>query len=134
MRNKPLLIFDGTCDFCRMWIDRWKDTTADTIDYAPYQEVSPEFPDIPIDAFQRSVVLVEPDGRISKAAEAVFRALSYVPRKKWIYAFYKNVPPFASVSEAAYRLIAGHRNFFLRITRALWGKSVRASTYETSEW
>src|SRR5437867_9101472 len=133
MRNKPLIIFDGTCDFCRMWIDRWKDTTGEAIDYAPYQEVSPEFPDIPVDVFKRSVVLVEPDGRISKAAEAVFRALSYVPQKKWMFVLYQKVPPFAAISEAFYKLIAGHRNFFLWITRALWGKSVRPSTYEISE-
>ena len=37
---KPLLIWDGDCDFCRKWVDRWRHVTRDRVDYAPYQEVA----------------------------------------------------------------------------------------------
>src|SRR5262249_40375601 len=49
-------------------------------------------------------------------------------------ALYQKLPLFALISETIYKLIATHRNFFLWVTRALWGKSVRPSTYEISEW
>ena len=37
--DRPLLVFDGECPFCRAWVDYWKRLTGDRIDYAPYQEV-----------------------------------------------------------------------------------------------
>jgi lipase maturation factor 1 len=32
---RPLLLFDGKCAFCRVWIARWKAMTGDRVDYAP---------------------------------------------------------------------------------------------------
>jgi len=48
MPAKPLLVFDGRCGFCRIWIDYWK---ASSVDYAPSQQVSASFPDIPAEQF-----------------------------------------------------------------------------------
>src|SRR5215472_7586065 len=74
---KPLLIWDGACDFCRLWIERWREITADKIDYATYQEVAGRFHEIPVDQFQRAMVFIEPDGKAFFAAQAVYRSLAY---------------------------------------------------------
>ena len=73
---KPLLIWDGDCDFCRLWIERWRNMTMGKIDYTTYQKASDRFPEIPPDEFNRSLVLIQPDGTVVFAAEAVYRSLA----------------------------------------------------------
>ena len=126
---KPLLIWDGDCHFCRLWIERWRTVTGGKIDYAPYQEVADRFPEIPRKQFQKSVVFVDKDGEVFVAAEAVYRSLRCRSSRRWMSWSYDRVPAFASVSEAAYRFIARHRTFSSAITRLLWGNDVRPPTY-----
>jgi hypothetical protein len=45
----PLLIYDGDCSFCRMWVDYIKCFTGDAISCAPSQQVGCAFPEIPVD-------------------------------------------------------------------------------------
>jgi predicted DCC family thiol-disulfide oxidoreductase YuxK len=107
--EKPMLIYDGACDLCKRWIARWRHITGDRIEYEPYQEAMRRFPEIPESEFLEAVHLIEPDGRRSRGAEAVFRALATVPRRGgWLWA-YRRVPGFAAVSERWYRMVAGHR-------------------------
>jgi predicted DCC family thiol-disulfide oxidoreductase YuxK len=35
---RPLLIFDGDCNFCRIWIQRWRQTTQERVDYVTFQD------------------------------------------------------------------------------------------------
>ena len=53
--RKPLLVYDNACDFCRYWIAQWQHVTGGHVDYAPYQEVAAQFPEIPLSAFENSV-------------------------------------------------------------------------------
>ena len=126
---KPLLIWDGDCDFCRLWIERWREITAGEVDYITYQEAAKRFPEIPTDEFNRSVVLIQPDGAMFFAAEAVYRSLAYRRSRKWLAWSYDHVPGFAAVSETGYGFIARHRKFASAVTRLLWGKDVRRPTY-----
>lgn len=122
--SKPLLVFDGGCDFCRRWIARWKQVTGDRVEYAPSQEVGTRFSQVSKASFAGAVHLVEPDGRISSGAEAVFRALAYAPgRGGWLWV-YRHVPGFSGLSEWCYRLVAGHRPAFSRLTDLVWGAHV----------
>ena len=50
----PLMIWDGDCHFCRHWIERWRVVTGGLVDYAPYQDVAAQFPEIPPEQFERS--------------------------------------------------------------------------------
>ena len=127
--SKPLLIWDGECDFCRLWIEHWRVITAGSVDYATYQEVAHHFPEIPRDDFKRAMALIEPDGETFSAAEAVYRSLRDRSSKKWLTWSYDHVPGFAAVSELAYKSIACHRKFASAVTRLLWGKNVRPPTY-----
>jgi predicted DCC family thiol-disulfide oxidoreductase YuxK len=118
---RPLLIWDGECSFCRAWIARWRRSTGDRVDYAPYQEVADRFPEIPRERFRDAVQLIEPDGTRTSGAEAVLRTLAHAPGKGWVLALYRSVPGFAAISNAGYRLIARHRPGFDRLTVRIWG-------------
>jgi predicted DCC family thiol-disulfide oxidoreductase YuxK len=113
----PLFVYDGDCGFCRGWVERWRQRTGDRVVYAPFQEVADRFPAIPLDNFRARVHLIEPDGRVSGGAEAVFRLLSQAPRGGWFLSAYRRVPGFAAVAEAVYRGVAGHRSFLTRLAR-----------------
>jgi predicted DCC family thiol-disulfide oxidoreductase YuxK len=129
---KPLLVYDGDCGFCRRWIERWRETTRDRVEYAPYQEVAARFPHIPLNDFKESVQYIEPDGRTSRAAEAVFRSLATVPSCRWMLWLYSSVPGVHAVSEIFYRLVARRRAFFSRITHFFWGEDLSRPTYTFS--
>jgi len=126
---KPLLIWDGDCDFCRLWVERWRDTTIGKVDYMTSQKVADRFPEIPADEFDRSLVLIEPEGKVFFGAEAVYRSLSCRSSRKWLVWSYDHVPGFAAVSKTGYGLIARHRKLASAVTRLLWGKDVRRPTY-----
>lgn len=103
--------------------------TAGKLAYATYQKAADHFPEIPTDQFNRSLVLIQPDGTVVFAAEAVYRSLAYRRSREWLAWSYDHIPGFAVVSETGYGLIARHRKFASAITRLLWGKDVRRPTY-----
>jgi len=126
---KPLLIFDGDCHFCRRWIERWRELTAGAIDYAPSQEVAGRFPEIPREAFDKSVQFIDIDGAVYSGAEAVFRSLGQKHSRRWMIWCYEHVPGFALITETAYRIVARNRRRASFFSRLLWGNDVRQPTY-----
>lgn len=132
--KKPLLIYDGDCGFCRRWIGFCKSLTEEKIEYAPFQQVADQFPEIREEEFLASVQLVEPNGKFSKAAEAVFRTLAYVPGKKWMLWSYEKVPGFARISEWCYCFVAQRRTFFSTLTRLLFGQHLEQSRTFLARW
>lgn len=132
--SRPLLIYDGDCSFCRLWIDRWRGLTGDSVDYAPSQEVAGQFPEIPRERFQRSVQLVDPDGKVYQGAEAVFRSLAHAPGQSWMLWIYQHLPGAAVLCESLYRLVAAHRSLAYRLTVVLWGKRLAPPSYDLTRW
>ena len=128
--SKPLLAYDNACDFCRYWVAQWQHATGDRVDYAPYQEVATQFPEIPLSAFENSVQLIFQNGTVLSGAEAVLRTLNNAP---FLWCYY-HLPGFASVSEGIYRFIAQHRRFFSAVTRWLWGTHTERTTLCFSRW
>ena len=126
---RPLLVYDGDCDFCRFWVARWKSSTGDRLDYASSQEVASRFPEIPAEEFRRAVVLVLPSGEAFSGADAVYRALALDPGRghwRWLY---ERVPGARAVTDAVYRAMADHRGAATRVTRLLWGAVPERPTY-----
>ena len=82
---KPVMIFDGDCNFCRRWISRWQQSTGDRVEYIPFQDpsVAQRFPELPRERCEQAVQLIDTDGRIYSAAEAVFRVQAVAPWKRW---------------------------------------------------
>jgi predicted DCC family thiol-disulfide oxidoreductase YuxK len=127
--SQPILIYDGNCSFCGIWVRYWKKLTAGNVDYVPSQEAAERFPQISSEDFQKSVWLVFPDGRRFSGAEAVFHLMQYGRGTTWPMALCRHVPGFAFVAERGYRLIAHHRSFFYWATRLLWGKDIEPSSF-----
>src|ERR1700722_183690 len=68
--QRPLLVFDGDCSFCKMWVGYWQSLTRDRVEYLPYQTVKDRFPEVPLSAFQSAVQFFE-DGKRYMAGEPV---------------------------------------------------------------
>jgi lipase maturation factor 1 len=117
------MIYDGDCNFCRLWIHRWQLSTGDHLDYLPFQDpgVAARFPEVPRGQFETAVQLIQPNGRVYGGAEAVFRALAHNPHEVRLLDWYMRSPVFARVTEWGYRLVARHRGFFSVLTRLVWG-------------
>ena len=93
MREKPIMLFDGDCGFCRYWIERWRRKTGCAVDYEPYQEKVAEFPEIPLRRFEEAVQLIMPDGKVYSAAEAVFQTLGVSEKCRWFLRLYEKNRP-----------------------------------------
>ena len=134
MPDEPLVIFDGRCGFCRIWIDYLKVITGGRVAYAPSQEVGGSYPQIPSEDFGQSVQLVLPNGNVQRGAHAVFLTLTYTSRMGWLLWAYQHVPGFGPVTETAYRWIAAHRTFCYHLTRLTLGQQIRPLRTAKVEW
>ena len=128
-KNKPVLIYDGDCGFCRLWIARWGTLTEERVDYSSSQEVGKNYPQIAPERFESSVYFVDPDGSFCSGAKAVFKALACVPKGQVFLKAYDHIPGFAPVSEWGYRQVAENRKLFSTLTRWIWGRSLKAPTW-----
>src|SRR5262245_32312804 len=127
--KRPVLIFDGRCGFCKIWIDYWRRLTGDRVEFAASQEVAEQYPEISKEQFSKSVWLVYPDRKRVSGAEAAYELMALAPRKAWPLWMYRNVPGFAAVSELSYRFIAAHRDLAFQVTRILWGKVIEPASH-----
>ncbi len=119
---RPLVVFDGDCSFCRFWIDRWKRTSGDCLDYVSFQDAAPRFPEIPVEEFRRAVGLIRPSGEVLFGAAAVVAARAEVPGRELWSRVYRGVPGARTLMDVLYRFIANHRNAAFRVTRLFWGR------------
>ncbi len=134
MASKPLLIFDGRCGFCRIWIEYWRQLTGGEVEYAPSQEVGHLYSQISSEKFSQSVQLVLPDGQVFEGAKAVFLTLTSVPGWRWLLWAYEHIPGFAGISEAGYRIVARHRSLFYNVTRFTFGRRISVLHFARTEW
>ena len=125
--QKPILIYDGRCGFCKIWIDYWKQLTEGRVEYAPSQEVGDQYPEISKEAFARSVQFVRTDGSVASGARAVFESLDM--RKT-----YETSRLFAWVTEQVYRFIADHRDLAYQVTRFTFGTRIEPSRFAATQW
>src|ERR1700693_4837950 len=134
MSDKPLVIFDGNCGFCRIWIKYWEQLTGTGVEYAASQGVSANYPQIAAVNYDQSVQLVMPSGEAISGARAVFTTLTYAPGTKWLLWAYEHVPGFAPVTEGAHKLIAAPRTLFYPLTRFTFGRNISPLRYAGVEW
>jgi predicted DCC family thiol-disulfide oxidoreductase YuxK len=134
--NKPLMVFDGDCNFCTLWIRRWQQLTGEAVDYLPSQDpaIGAQFPEIPPADFTTAVVLIDTDGVVYSGAEAIFRVLAENPKYRWLLGAYVKLPGLAPITERAYRLVASNRTLFSRLTRWCWGRHVEAPDHFLMRW
>jgi predicted DCC family thiol-disulfide oxidoreductase YuxK len=126
---RPVLVYDGDCAFCAIWVRYWQRLTGEAVDYRPYQEAAAGYPGIAPEEFKRASQYITPDGRYAGAAEASFRVLSHAPDKGFWLALYQKLPGFAALAEFVYAIIAAHRGLAYRATVILWGKNYQPPQY-----
>ena len=116
----PVLIWDGTCGFCKFWKTRWQLKTQNKLEYVTYQEKAREFPDIPLKEFKKASRLIEPDGRIYSGPDSAYRSLYYAGNKTWHH-WYQRYSWFEKLSDIGYNHIAKNRDFYFKLTKLLFG-------------
>ena len=82
--KKPLLVYDGDCQFCYYWVQYWKQLTHDQIIYKTYQEVAHQYPHIPISEFKNAVQYFDANGNRARGAKASFLVLKHAKGKSQI--------------------------------------------------
>ncbi|MBC2593925.1 DUF393 domain-containing protein [Ruficoccus amylovorans] len=113
---RPLIIWDGDCRFCGRWVRRLRRLTGEEVDFAAYQELDTRFPEVEKKAFAEALHLIEPDGRVTRGAEAVFRSLRGVRPWSLGWSCYRRSRCFRRFSEALYRWVARNRGWLSRLT------------------
>jgi predicted DCC family thiol-disulfide oxidoreductase YuxK len=114
---KPILLYDGDCEFCRRWVHRWRQKIGDAVEYRP--------------AHTDKVRLIEPDGRERAGVGAILHVLGYAGERQWVRGLYEHAPPLRAIADAAYTFVARNRGAFARLDRFLYGNDQRtgAGTY-----
>ena len=131
---RPTLVYDGDCGICRYWVDYWQALTGDRVVYRAYQEAAADFPAIPLEAFRRSIQLIEPDGSMYAGAAATYRVLRHAPGRASWWWLYTHVPGFAPASEWSYTFFARRRGLLNRVSKLLWGPALEPERYEMVSW
>ncbi len=130
--EKPTLLYDGDCYFCRSWVNRWRKTSGHAVEFRAYQEAGHLFSHVPSEELKAAIQLIDSQHRYS-GAEAVFKTLAYGGQKGPLF-LYQKLPFFKTLSETLYRFVASHRNFFSKLTRLFWGTHLEKSEYAFSSW
>lgn len=111
------MLYDGDCGFCQHWVERWQKKGGASVDYAPYQQVLKNFPQLNAESCREAVQLVQPDGSITSGAHAIFKAMSLGGFYRWLHWLYDSLPLFGRLSEAVYQSVAHHRLFLSRFMK-----------------
>ena len=118
-RVEGIMFYERRCAFCHRWVKRWKARTGSRILYVP-REIF-----LPAQLFGRDAVqLIERNGKRSRGADAVFRALGRAPGL-WLLTRFGRLPGVRHIAEFAYRRVARHRAAASAIDRALFGRATR---------
>ena len=109
-RQKPLLVFDGECGFCRRLASKWQEKTGEQIDFVPYNEIGDKVRYISIEEFKKEIKFIYPEGNVYGGAAAAFMVIEHsrspLRALGW---FYNYIPFFDSVSEWVYKIVARNR-------------------------
>ena len=120
---KPLMVFDGNCGFCKYWVIRWKKISGLGVDYKSYQEVAPQFEDIPEYHFKQAVRYIDTEGKVFNGPDAAYITYFNKNKFKFLHQWYINKSWFTKFSDYAYQFVADNRNTMSKITIRLFGKN-----------
>lgn len=128
--DRPLLIYDGDCGFCKRWVLRFRAWTRGGFDFRPYQEAAADFPDIPESDFQKAAQWVDADSHRESGAAAMLNALASGHGPRWPLWLYTRVPVLRFLINLTYRFIAQNRTFFSALDRMLYGEQIEPARFD----
>jgi predicted DCC family thiol-disulfide oxidoreductase YuxK len=109
--NRPVIVYDGDCSFCRKQIAKIqrKDVRAQ-FEYLPKQSetLADRFPVLAQSDFNTGMRLVLPDGQVQVGADAVYHIARRLPGWRWTAWVYR-VPIIHALARTVYRWIAANR-------------------------
>ncbi|MEQ8844073.1 MAG: DUF393 domain-containing protein [Phycisphaerales bacterium] len=120
--DRPLLLYDGECAFCRVSVRRASRVAGrDRVEAVNYHEPGAldDLPGVSAEDCQGAMHLIETSGRVSKGAEAIARVLMMRPVLGLLGRLYY-IPGVRWLSDRAYGLIARNRH---RISKLYGGAS-----------
>lgn len=133
--RRPILYWDGDCGFCRRWVERWRATTGNKVEYRTLQGAPPEVREAAGGEKLERIVLWQTDGSLLTGAGAALTSLApHDTDARWALGAYRRLPFFRAVAESCYAWVAGHRVFCAKLTGLLWGRTTEKPTYELSGW
>lgn len=117
--ERPVLVYDGDCGFCRKWVERWRGATGDAVEYLAQQDPAcgRRFPKLTAEALRESVHRVDPGGRVTSGAEAVLLTLGQARRWRWFARVWLGGGWRLRFAEWVYRRVARNRALLSRLTR-----------------
>ncbi len=117
------MIWDGACGFCKYWILVWK-KNSENIEFKTFQEVSDEFPEIPLKEFKKASRFIETDGSIHSGPDSAYMSLYHFNEPiTFLHRWYEKYNWFQWISDHVYNEIAKHRPLLMKVTIAFWGKN-----------
>lgn len=119
--SKPIMVWDGSCGFCKYWTSRWAKFTGSKVNYEPYQTAAERFEDIDIMHFKQASRLIESDGSVYSGPRSAYRTFTYGSKWAFLDKWYESKPWFESLSDKAYNFIEKNRNFLFKLTKAMFG-------------
>lgn len=132
--NQPIMIWDGSCAFCKMCADRFNSYEPKKVELISFQNLHQKYPEAPNIDYSLSLALITKNGNMYRGASAVFRFFSEYPWKGFLHTAYNKFEFFASFSEKVYSLIASNRSILRQLVLIFWGKDFTKPTYKLSRW
>ncbi|HIB49652.1 MAG TPA: DUF393 domain-containing protein [Flavobacteriaceae bacterium] len=119
--DKPVLVWDGDCGFCKYWVTRWKKITHGKITFQTYQDVAHQFEDIPLKEFKKASRLITAEGTVHSGPDSAYMSYYIANRNSPWHNWYRKYSWFQRLSDHGYNYIAKHRSFFFKLTKAMLG-------------
>lgn len=105
---KSELLYDADCSLCARWAKRWQWFAGPAVTLRPLQDAARDYPELR-DTLLTAIHLVEPNGRVTRAAEAILRSLAIGRKIHWPLRCYERCPLWRRLSESLYASLAAHR-------------------------
>jgi len=128
-KEKPVLVWDGDCGFCKYWVTRWKKISANKINFQTYQKVASNFPDIPIKEFKKASRFITTEGKVHSGPDSAYMSYFVANKNSSWHRWYITYKWFQRISDDGYNHIAKNRSFFFSLTKTMLGPNPVSFTH-----
>lgn len=126
---RATLIYDGTCRFCRRWVDRIRRSDKHgRLDFVPFQsdDLETRFPQLSRDACRQRMHVVDEHGAVSAGAAAGREVLRRLPGG-WLWSLPFRLPGVLRIAEPVYVWVTHRWGPLPRHPRISTSATVRAA-------